>query len=398
MTRALTVSCRGRQPGARRQRGAMTLLVSAVLFLMAMLILLYVNRGAIAEQRMSANERRAKEAFAHAVAGIDHALAYMRDGGIDQNGDDAPDPVVGARYRTAYCSLAVEPPACNATYDAAMACTPPAAPADVLAWSCGWSDDNGSVQRVIQHLRGSASTAGNASTPLVSRGATDLLTGGASVFNYYNDLTVWSGGALLGQSNTGKTFIRDPATTATDPRDTGQSPGCNNPPEGYTCTTQGSTVGHDVVYGDTTLSAATTDQYFERFFGKTPDVYKDTVVLDRFQIEPGQLDALGDEANGNVIWVTGDVTVSQDLGTPERPVILIVDGSLSFSGSPEINGMVFSMGPFSSPGSPTIYGSLITADTASATGNVKIIYDPNVIGAVSNIGRAAKVAGTFRDW
>ena len=51
--------------------------------------------------------------------------------------------------------------------------------------------------------------AGTVSTPLVTRGVTNFLTGGASVFNYFNDLTVWSGGSMLGQSNTGKTFIRD---------------------------------------------------------------------------------------------------------------------------------------------------------------------------------------------
>ncbi len=44
------------------------------------------------------------------------------------------------------------------------------------------------------------------------RGDHDLLTGGASVLNFFNDLTVWSGGSLLGQSNTGKTFIRDTVT------------------------------------------------------------------------------------------------------------------------------------------------------------------------------------------
>jgi hypothetical protein len=63
-----------------------------------------------------------------------------------------------------------------------------------------------------------------------------------------------------------------------------------------------------------------------------------------------------------------------------------------------INGIVFALGNFSSPGSPTIFGSLITAGTAAATGNVKIVYDSNVIARVTNIGRAAKVAGTFRDW
>lgn len=388
----------------RRQRGALALLVSALLFLMSMLILLYVNRGAVAEQRMSANELRAKEAFAQATAGIDHALAYMREGGIDQDGTAGPDAIAGGRYRAAFCSLAAEPPACPNALGALTACAAPTDPADVLAYACGWSDDNSAVQRVVQQLRGTASTAGNASTPLISKSATDILTGGPSIFNFENDLTVWAGAEILSQSNTGKTFVRDTFNypreqpTNIDYRNTGNSPGCNNPPAGYTCTTQGSTIGHDVVVGDTTLSLATDDAFFQRFMGKPPAVYKETVVLEKFIVEPGDVATLGDDANGNVIWVDGDLTLGQDLGTEDRPVILVVDGNLAFNGSPVINGIVFVRGDLDTAASPTIYGSMIVAGNASGNGNMKIIYDSNVIAKVTNIGRAAKVAGTFRDW
>lgn len=404
MTRSNTFIRPSRRCGGCAQRGVMALLVTALLFLMSMLILLYVNRGAVTEQRMSANELRAKAAFAQATAGIDHALAYMREGGIDQDATAGPDAIAGGRYRAAFCSLAAEPPACPNALGVLNACAQPADPADVLAYACGWSDDNSSVQRVVQHLRGSASTAGNASTPLISKGATDLLTGGASIFNFENDLTVWAGGPLLGQSNTGKTFVRDTfnyprdVPNNIDYRNTGNSPGCNNPPDGYTCTTQGSTVGHDVVAGDTSLGLASPEAYFQRFMGKPPEVYKETVVLDKFKVSPGEFAGLGSSVNGNVVWVTGDLNVSNNLGTQDRPVILVVEGKLSFSGSPVINGIVFAMGDFETAASPTVYGSLITAGSASATGNLKIIYDSKIIARVSNIGRAAKVAGTFRDW
>jgi hypothetical protein len=405
MTRTMSTDRRRPQPASpRQQRGALALLVTSLLFLMSMLILLYVNRGAVAEQRMSANELRAKAAFAQATAGIDHALAYMRSGGIDQVAPVGPDPVSGGRYRAAFCSLAAEPPACPNTLDTLAACAAPADPADVLAYACGWSDDNSSVQRVVQHLRGTASTAGNASTPLISKSATNILTGGPSIFNFENDLTVWAGAEILSQSNTGKTFVRDtfnypreqPANI--NPRNTGNSPGCNNPPTGYTCTTQGSTIGHDVVVGDTSLSLATNDAFFQRFMGKPPDVYKETVVLPQFVVAPNQVSSLGAAANGNVIWVNGNLTLGSNLGTADRPVILIVDGDLAFNGSPEINGIVFVRGNLDTAASPTIYGSMIVAGQASGNGSMKIIYDSNVIARVTNIGRAAKVAGTFRDW
>jgi Tfp pilus assembly protein PilX len=381
---------------AAGQRGAATLLVSVVLFLLATLVMLYVNRGAVAEQRMSANEVRAKEAFVQAVAGLDAALAYMRDGGIDHDDNDVADPVSGGRYRAAFCTTTVDPPACPTTISA-PACGAPTNDTDVLALSCGWSDDNSAVQRVVQHLRGSISTAGNASTPLISKSTTNLLTGGASIFNYFNDLTIWSGGPTLGQSNTGKTFVRDAFSSPpnVDPRDTGNSPACNNPPTGYTCSTQGSTIGHDVVTGDTSLSAATNDQFFARFFGKPPAEYKATVPT--MTVAPADVGTLNGAKN-EVIWVTGDASLSGTIGTADKPVIVIVEGALDLGANTVINGLVYCMGAFTANGTATVYGSLITASTASATGNLKIIYDPNAIGRVSKIGRAAKVPGSFRDW
>ena len=393
-------SAAGRFPHAvrsARQRGVVALSVSGALFFVAMLVLLYVNRGAIFEQRMSANEVRAKQAFQQAVAGLDHALAYMRLGGIDQNNDNTPDAVNGGLYRAVYCDTAAALPACP-TQPGTIACTVPANFTDVQVLSCGWSDDNGSVQRVVQRLRGSPSTAGNAATPLVSKSTTNLLVGGASVLNYYNDLTVWSGGPTLGQSNTGKTFIRDgfnnPA--GVNPRNVGNSPACNNPPSGYTCSTQGSTIGHDVVTGDTSLSTASAGEFFARFFGKQPSDYRaTTVTAEVAAANVGSLDGMQNQ----VIWVEGDAAINGGtIGTAEKPVILIVNGNLALSGNLEINGLVYVVGNFDSTGGPNIYGSLITAGSATATGNLNIIYDPNVLSRVSTIGRAARVPGTFRDW
>ena len=62
----------------RRQQGAATIFITIVLLLAVGLIALYANRGAIMEQRLAANEIRAKQAFAAANAGLDAALAQWR--------------------------------------------------------------------------------------------------------------------------------------------------------------------------------------------------------------------------------------------------------------------------------------------------------------------------------
>lgn len=412
----------------RQQRGAAALLTASLLFFGIALILLYTSRGAIIEQRLAAGDVRGRQAFAAANAGIDHALAYMQNGGIDQDGDGAADPLtaltltqaganvstVPSFYAVRYCVNGSEAAAlCGATPAAGITgnCGAPVGSL-VAVVSCGWSDDSASVQRVVEVLQGTASTAGAAAAPLVTRGAANLLVGGASILNYFNDLTVWSGGPLLGQSNTGKTFTRDIGDSnhrVADPnfdyRNTGNSPGCNNPPTGYSCSTQGSSFGHDTIFGDPTLASASAEAFFQRFFGQAPNIYRDSVatwVVD----PPGGVTLANSNStnvntvaglNGQVIWVEGNLTLPS-LGSQTRPSILIVNGDLDLQASPVVNGLVYVTGQITGAGTPTIYGSMISNGGASATGNIKIVYDPKVLSNVQNIGRAARVPGGFRDW
>lgn len=406
------------RPPGRRERGVATLFITVVLLLSVGLIALYTSRSAVAEQRLSANEVRARQALAAANAGIDHALAYMRNGGLDHDNDDVVDTIAAntltsaggtpSYYRVLYVDSSLALPICPSSRTGAFAAGAPVVPTEVTAVSCGWSDDDSSVQRVAQRLTATPSTGGGISTPLVTRGATNLLTGGASLLNFFNDLTVWSGGSLLGQSNTGKTFIRNRVTNPTadqnfDYRNTGNSPACNNPPGGYTCSTQGSVLGHDTVGGDTNLSSKSVDQFFQYFMGQTPTTYREntaTWVVDTNNTLSTQnstdVGSIGGMKN-NVIWVEGNLTLPS-LGTADRPVVLVVTGNLQLSSNAVVYGLLFVMGDVTGNGNPEIFGSLISAGTASASGNPIIVYDPLALGRAANLGRAVKLPGTWRDW
>jgi Tfp pilus assembly protein PilX len=403
------------------QRGSATIFITIVLVLAIWLIALYTNRSAVMEQRLSANEIRTKQAFAAANAGLDYSLAYMRDkGGLDHNGDGVVDSLAPSSstpyytmsstgttrdtyYQVAYCDTSATIPACPTQHSTALTCTAPTTTVGtVRGVACGWSDDDSSVQRISQLFAPTPSLAGGISTPLISKGVANFLTGGASVFNYFNDLTVWSGGAMTGQSNTGKTFVRDIAnyaspydssgSAAVDYRNTGNSPGCNNPPTGYSCSTQGSTLGHDTVSGDTNLSSMSSDGFFQFFFGQSESSYKDGADL--VTTGSGLSNISG---NPRVIWVDGDADLPS-VGTQADPVILIVNGNLTMNANSVVNGLVYAAGTVTGHGSPTIYGALIAAGDANVTGNPKLIYDPAVLGGVTKLGKAAKLAGTWRDW
>lgn len=415
----------------RWQQGATTLFIVLILLLLSSLVVFYAARNAINEQRLSANEVRTKQAHAAATAGLDYALAYFAKD-LDITSFSAgpqlyPNNTQASHYQSRFCSLATygppgaAPPDCPAAHTTAMTCTAPpnAELRTPVIVSCGWSDDDKAVVRIIAKASGTPSLAGAITAPVVSRGVTNLLTGGASVLNYFNDLTIWSGGAVPIQSNTGKTFVRDistdPSATSPDFRTTGNSPACNNPPAHYTCSTDGRSLGPDVIPIDTALSTLSPGDFFERFMGKQPEPYRDTVATYKVDLNDtavGSLagsdlptastdsSSLGSITNlGNkVIWVEGNTSGLGDVGTQTKPVVLVIDGNLTISSNTVINGLVFVTGDVTGNGSPTIYGALIVAGANDLNGNPKIIFDPNVLSNARRLGKAAIVPGSWRDW
>lgn len=408
--------------GIDRQLGFGTLVMSFVLLIVAVLIVYYSAATAINEQRLAANQVRTKQAFAAAQAGLDHALDYMKYGGIDRNNDGVADTITNltlgttngpAKYRVSYCDTGSTPPPCPTT-PAALTCTAPSSLTRVLVFSCGWSDDDSAIQKVTQVISGTPGTpsGGTPPVPLISLGTANLLVGGASILNYFNDLTSWSGATFLGQSNTGKTFVRDTSTNPTpsptfDYRNVGNSPGCNNPPSGYVCSTQGSDIGHDVIEGDPNLASLTSDALFQASFGTTKANYRDYVAAWR-------VDLTGTLANPNstnvsslngksdmALWVQGNASIDGTIGTATKPVILIVDGNLSLGANAVINGLVFVSGNLSANGTPTVYGSITVGGSANTTGNMKVVFDPfpsKGSNPYATIGAPTRVPGSWKDW
>lgn len=400
----------------RREQGISTLAVTLIIVLLTGLAMTYSSRNAINEQRLAANEQRDRQATAAAQAGLDIALAYMEGGGIDRNNDNVADAVPAASVtvgstRAVFCSQNaildnLVCPATPATLSCGNGFTPPASEfTRVVAFACGWSDDNTAVRKMTQLFASGPSLGGGLQTPLISKGTTNLLTGGGSVMNYDNDLTVWTGDSILGQSNTGKTFINDKTgATPADLRTEANSPSCNNPPAGYTCSTQGANIGHDTITGDTRLSSLSTDAFFATFFGKPRAEYKSSVstsnVFDGANINQSQLNAVASSGNA-VIWVEGNLdgsTLPNPVGSQEKPVILIVNGDMSLSSNTVINGIVFVSGNVSGNGTPKVFGSMIVNGTSAFTGNLLIVYDGVVAKKAETIGKVSKVPGSWRDW
>jgi len=47
---------------------------------------------------------------------------------------------------------------------------------------------------------------------------------------------------------------------------------------------------------------------------------------------------------------------------------------------------------------PTDSTLAVKTGSANVTGNLKVVYDPKVLGAAPTVGKAGKVQGSWRDW
>ncbi len=407
-----------------RQQGFGTLLVSVVFLFLATILIITVSRSALIDQKMSSNEIRHKQAFEAAQAGLERAMVYLATTaispslvppGADKNGDNIADTLTetlsnGSQYKVGFCNPTnlpaqgrqlcpdapsgaincVDPLDNNPTSESRYLNTP-------LVVSCGWSDDV-LAKHLVRQLVGTVSPISAPPTnPLTAKGAMNV-SGSANVVNYFNNLTIWTGGALSTIGNAGKTFVRNPAVAP--PSDTAAPPGepssCTTTAD-YVCLTDKNTTGPDVIERDPTLANLSDDQMFLNYFGRTLTAVKsDSATM---QVPAADLASLSG-ITGATIVVNGTTTIpaGSTYGSRDRPVVMIIDGNVEFSGNPTVFGIVYVTGDVDGGGTPTIQGAMVIEGDIAPTGSVDIIYDPYITSGTSNSGKPGPVPGSWRDW
>lgn len=427
---------------AKRQAGATTLLISVVILFLATVIIIAVSRTTVMEQRMSANEVRARQAFEAAQAGLDHAFNYLTSDlkGIDRDGvggngnriadtdtqAGAPLTIVApATYRFAYCDPTddkvavncpddpVNSPNCDFLNDQAKNDgTLPAHDSEIseatllkapLIVSCGWSDDRIGRQLIRQNAGTVPALGGSPTAPLISKGAVNV-TGSATITNYYNNLTIWSGDSLSNIGNSGKTYVRNPNIQPPLDADPPPAP----PPANTNCSgqdcyvkvTDKNTTGPDIIMDDPTLKNLTDELMFKNYLGaENLNDYKANVatrVISNSSTDVGSLSGVKAQA----IVIEGDTGLCNcTIGTRDQPVTLVINGNLTGGGNVTVHGVVYVIGNTNVAGNKTIYGSMIVQGQVAGTGSLDVVYDPYAVkNARDYSGRPALISGSWRDW
>lgn len=362
----------------RKQSGAATLLfATAVLAINTMMIIFAANQGSIQDKSV-ANQTRAYQAKTAANAGMEYGIVYLQKHGNTV----LANPVGGyiQPYTDSNITNVVLPN--NAQFTVTYS-NPIANDYDlILVTSTGISDDGTSTRVISQLIQGSGGGLGAAvNVPLIAKGEADY-GGNGRVVNTYTDQTIRTGGDINLGGNA-KTEISSGVSSTS------------------------SVDGPDITENDASLSSLSNDDFFSEIFGSTPNTVESGADLTYSNSGTTSYNGL-DGVEGSTIWINqssgkAKLTSNTTIGSPDNPVVLIINGEAQFTGNTLIYGYVFILGNdgLDMAGNAQIIGGVSTSSDIKARGNARIVYNPTILSNLNfNSGTTtyARVPGSWRDF
>ncbi len=359
-----------------RQRGSVSLVISMLLLSSIGSVVVFTTKSVSLEQKILANDVRTKAAFSAAEAGTEFGIGYLQSNPttilVDSNDDGSIDT---------YTSDATSSVALSDGNAYTLTFTNPVAnDFDLIEInSVGTSADGTTTQTLTQLVKQTAVVQSTPPTPLTTKGSSSI-GGNVTVSNTATDITVWSGGAA---SFSGSASTEISSGTGSD----------------------NSGNGADVVENDANLAGATGDQFFENFFGtskadikkRSNSVYSNTAETDMNSTLNGK--------TGEVIWIdqqSGDAIINENtvIGSPDNPVILIIDGHASINGGATIYGVVYVIGDWNNggSGSSAVHGAVMVEGNYSSQGTPNMNYDETILNNTqSTLVTFSKIPGGWTD-
>jgi len=364
-----------------RQRGLIALVTAITLLLVVTGVTLFVSRIVLLEQRLSANEVRARQAFEAADAGINYALGYLgMTGGVDHDRD--------GRFDQGF-----EP--ADAPYEITLGDAGHYAVDGVVTiTSVGESEDGDGYHTIEQQVRIAPPLGAPVTHPLIVRGPVRF-SGNPAIINTEGNATIWAGGEVSIWGS-GGAFIADGTLDGKGHPNTVQSSGKFG---------TGTRVGVDVIDNSPPLASVTGDAFFSHFFSGDRGFVKRSATYrtaSRNLLAPSG----GAGIDGSMIWVdagaAGFQLASGRYGSAAAPIILVIDGDLRLGASPTIHGVVYVAGDLVGGGGRfELVGALMVEGKLEMEGNGRfsVTYDSDIIDRANSLNRTvARLPGTWKDW
>lgn len=355
-----------------KKKGAATLIITVILLVLTTLIIIFASRFNVMQEQIVANQLRNSQAFSAAEAGLEFGIQYLQKNSatILANPVNGYIPVY-SDANTSNVTLAN-----NSKYTIVYS-NPTAYNYKLIKITSTGTGDDGTATEVISQLVYEGSILATPPTlPVVSIGSV-ALTGNTDVINMETNHTINSGAGI--------TF-------------NGSS---------QTQTSQGS--GHPGP-GDTqniaTLSSMSISDFFASYFAATTSSVQGNVAHYYNNSSDTNYSSTLNGMTGTSIWIdqtggTATISSTTTIGSAANPVLLIVNGSLTVTGSTTIYGLVVVLGEstITTTGNTKINGGFISTGHAVMSGNVTVTYSSAILSAVqSALPLWAKVPGTWKDF
>lgn len=421
-----------------KQRGA-TLVVTLVLVALLSILAIYGVGISVMDQRASANEYRAEEAGLAADAGIDQAIAYLKANSTAVSGWSWVD----CTNTTATPCGAILPDTDRVNWKQVEV---PASEL-TLPYTSGirlflLTPNSGAQEHYLFNIVAEGKSADGASTNVSKQGAyfypvvigevdAPMMAAGAISFNgNYSvvvnpngagtgvPLSAWSGSDISIGTGSPVTchlddFLSTSSTYTTQTDTSGNTltmcASCVCP-AGSALSSSSAGEGIDIldVDGHTGANRDTTtfpSDMFAYLFGVPTADY-----IQVKQMATVISDCTGlNTTSAGLYWVTGNCTISGNIGSFANPVLLIVQGDISMNANNYVMGVMFAFSTDPTAtlsvtlnGGPTLYGGIMTnANISLPVGTFKMRYDADVITNLKNnlSGRGlAKVPGSWADF
>jgi Tfp pilus assembly protein PilX len=150
----------------------------------------------------------------------------------------------------------------------------------------------------------------------------------------------------------------------------------------------------------------------------TPDVEEFLAANANQILTDDQCDQLNASSEG-LVWIQGTCALSTQVGSVDRPVILVMDGDIDLRTGAEVYGILLARAtaedsetcipvgsskvagcPFFTPGGGTarIFGSLVIEGGAKPNGNIDLIFIPQLIRNINEAPTNYRFAGLAGSW
>lgn len=359
------------------QRGAATLVTSLILLLGITLVAFSSARVGVVEQRIAANDYRAKQALHAAQGALERAVYSSNVTAPALSPSKTTGVLPGATTITSPCTVAG---ICyQYVYSSVLT---PASSALLKITATGWSDDGSATKIVLQSIKLYSPLSSVPEGPVLSGGNYASNSNSVAITNPETNTVIAAQGTVSTgdppkevafiETTTGGTTTTTVATTENG----GLAP---------TTTTDGITGVVD--------TAAEGEAFFQSIFGTSKaEIQSLSLPVTCSGVCNSSLVNTGVVTSGNdivsygtpqasFIWVTGNTTINSStvIGSPTQPVVLIVDGALTINGGATIHGFIYSTGATTSTetvlaGTANIVGSVVSEGNLNAAGNLTIRY------------------------